>query len=206
VSEPAAPISDRLEYQRGRYNRVYGGERPRVYNPAPSEFLLESLRALRKDGGRGPAPVAIDMGAGQGRNSIAMAAAGYDVTAIDISGVGLAHLRAEAEQRGLPIHTLEADVFSVRFEPGGSDLVIAVYFAVSDALAARMRDATGPGGAVLIEAQGDAAEPDGLPLPRRFEGWDILRYEKADDFPDWFWRGPPERTAIVRFLARKPIR
>lgn len=204
VTAPEGAINDRLDYQRARYNRVYGEPEPRVYNPRPSAFLVECLGVLKNEGGRGRAPVAIDIGAGQGRNAIAMAEAGYDVTAIVISAVGLARLRAEAERRGVRVHTLEADVFAVRFEPGASDLVAAVYFDMSEPLIARIQEAVRPGGAVLIEAQAGAAEPEGVPLPRRFEGWEIVRYEKMEDAPDWFWRGRPERIAIVRFLARKP--
>jgi SAM-dependent methyltransferase len=53
---------------------------------------------------------ALDIACGAGRNSLFLAAGGWQVDAIDISPVGLARAEATAASRGLCIHWIEADL------------------------------------------------------------------------------------------------
>ena len=86
---------------REKWNDRY---RQRVGPPAaPDPFLVDALPWLRP--GR-----ALDLACGDGRNSLYLAQHGFAVTGIDISPVGLHRLRSTAEDRGLIIRTLEADL------------------------------------------------------------------------------------------------
>jgi 2-polyprenyl-3-methyl-5-hydroxy-6-metoxy-1,4-benzoquinol methylase len=51
-------------------------------------------------GASGPGSV-LDVGAGEGRHAVWLAELGWDVTALDFSGVGLEKGRRRAEERGL---------------------------------------------------------------------------------------------------------
>ncbi len=51
----------------------------------------------------------LDLGAGQGRDSIFLAKRGYNVIAIDSSKVGLDQLRERVEEEDLPIEIVHAD-------------------------------------------------------------------------------------------------
>lgn len=76
--------------------------------PHPSALLAERLDELPRGRARGRA---LDIACGAGRNALAMAAAGYQVDAVDISAVGLARGRDAALARNLnTIRWIAADL------------------------------------------------------------------------------------------------
>src|ERR1043165_9700463 len=68
-----------------------------------NKFLAEAVK------GRTPGK-ALDIGMGQGRNSLFLAALGWDVTGFDISEVGVKQAQAEAAKRNLKINAMVGDV------------------------------------------------------------------------------------------------
>jgi len=52
----------------------------------------------------------LDMGCGQGRDAIALAAMGHSVIGVDISPHGIGALNAAARQKGLPVKGVVADI------------------------------------------------------------------------------------------------
>ncbi|MEI2785642.1 MAG: methyltransferase domain-containing protein [Candidatus Nanopelagicales bacterium] len=68
-------------------DRVWGGE--------PNRFVVQYLGDL-------PPGSAIDLGAGEGRNSVWLAQQGWDVTAVDFSATGLRKARQMAAMPGSP--------------------------------------------------------------------------------------------------------
>lgn len=54
---------------------------------------------------------ALDVGCGQGRNSIALARLGFEVTAFDMSKVGIEYLRKKAESENLSIEAFVGDMY-----------------------------------------------------------------------------------------------
>ena len=62
----------------------------------PRVTVKEAIKILKKDGK--PQGLAIDIGAGNGRDTIAMLKAGWNVLAIDGSAVGLADLKKKAKK------------------------------------------------------------------------------------------------------------
>src|SRR5262249_42531518 len=129
--------------QADQYNATYRGEDGDVFSHAPNAFLVEMVRQ-RKAGS------ALDVGMGQGRNSIFLAQQGWDVTGFDPADEGVRQARAEATRLGLRIRT-EITTFE-RFDFGESrwDLIVLTYVPTK-AIAPRVERALKPGGAVLIE-------------------------------------------------------
>ncbi|MCP3990403.1 MAG: class I SAM-dependent methyltransferase [Actinomycetia bacterium] len=69
---------------------------------------------------------AIDLAAGEGRNSVWLAMRGWEVTAVDFSSVGLAKANRLAEDNKVSIKTVEADATTYQHE-GLVDLVVVSY-------------------------------------------------------------------------------
>ena len=61
-----------------------------------------------------PGACLLDLGCGQGRDSIVAAEIGYRVLGVDLSSVGLAQLARVAKRKRLPIEVHEADVSTFR--------------------------------------------------------------------------------------------
>ncbi len=92
---------------------------------------------------------------GEGRNSVFLAEQGFDVTAMDVSSVGVAKAQALAATRGVTVSTQVADVLSWPWEPEAYDAVVAVFIqflgpeqqpAVFDGMMRTLR----PGGRLLL--------------------------------------------------------
>jgi tellurite methyltransferase len=66
---------------------------------------------------------ALDLGCGQGRDALFLASIGYNVTAIDISQVGVSQILAEAEERDLDVKGIVADIYALELT-GGYDLIL----------------------------------------------------------------------------------
>ena len=60
----------------------------------------------------------LDLGCGQGRDALAIAQLGYEVTGVDNSEVGIKQLNEQAKKNGLNITGLVADIYA--FEDFGS--------------------------------------------------------------------------------------
>ena len=69
---------------------------------------------------------AVDRGCGEGRNALWLASRGWAVTAVDYSSVGLATGRRRAEERGLEVEWVQADV-TTWVPPRGIDLALLAY-------------------------------------------------------------------------------
>jgi 2-polyprenyl-3-methyl-5-hydroxy-6-metoxy-1,4-benzoquinol methylase len=58
----------------------------------------------------------LDLGSGQGRDSIFLASIGYKVTAIDNSKVGVSQMQTKAKEKNLNIRAIAEDVLKVKLE------------------------------------------------------------------------------------------
>lgn len=174
------------------------------FNSNPSEFMMESVTGLQPG-------TALDVGAGQGRNSVWLAQQGWDVTAIDISGVGLAAATANAEKVGFKIKTVKTSYQDFDFGKEKWDLIVMIlsWAPVSEPdFVARLQASLRPGGAVVfehvLETEKQSFPPvvHGLPpnaLLKHFSGFHIQKYEEGVWQGDW--GGPP--AELVRMIARK---
>lgn len=58
-----------------------------------------------------PKGVILDLGCGQGRDSLALGKLGYNVIGIDHSHVGISQLNEEAKKRGIPVEGIVGNVY-----------------------------------------------------------------------------------------------
>jgi SAM-dependent methyltransferase len=128
--------------ERSRWDRRYAtGEY--VARAQPSPFLLEWLDRI-------PVGRALDVATGTGRNALALADAGFEVAAVDISAVALDRARAEGEERGLPVDWILADLDDEALPGDGYDLIAVLRYRNPD-LWPRLAAAMAPGGWIVIE-------------------------------------------------------
>ncbi len=187
--------------QASEYNSIYRGEAGEVFTRKPNAFLVEMLRG-RKAG------KALDVGMGEGRNSLFLAAAGWDVTGIEPADEGVKQAESEAARSGLKIRALVTTFEDFDFGESRWDLIVLTY-EPTKAIAPKVVKALRPGGAVLVEDRHvetkrvwPAGSFENNELIGLFAGLRVLRYEDVWAKPDWSAKGLEER--LVRLFAEKP--
>lgn len=183
----------------------------------PSHEIVELIAALP------PGGKTLDLGCGEGRNTLFLAGRGFDTTAIDRSEAGIEKLRHVAAQAGLKVSGLVADIVNVELVET-YDLVMAhgVLYYLSNMewrdLLQQVKERTRPGGA---NAYSVFIFNDEYPRPSEFKSarythslapgelrdfysdWEILRhdvYVKWDQHPGI----PLHCHPIEKLVARKP--
>ena len=113
----------------------------------PDPFLVDLAQALPP--GRG-----LDLGSGPGRNSLWLAAKGWDMTLVDASQVGLDQATAAADAMGVAVTTVHADLVGWRPDEARFDLAIAANLHpgpdVLAAILSRATTAIRPGGHLYV--------------------------------------------------------
>jgi 2-polyprenyl-3-methyl-5-hydroxy-6-metoxy-1,4-benzoquinol methylase len=94
------------------------------YDKDPEPELLSLCEDL--PGGR-----ALDVGAGEGRHALWLAACGWDVEATDISLEGIAKLRKQAREHGLPVKCRVGSAAEQEFALASYDLVLSTGMALN---------------------------------------------------------------------------
>ena len=102
------------------FDSAYSRTEP-AYGNRPSSPLAAFLKQTGHHG------IAFDLGAGAGRDSMAMAAAGYCVHCFDLSATGLSRIEQQADESGYAknIKTHQTDVRDIEFPLQGIDLIVA---------------------------------------------------------------------------------
>lgn len=120
-----------------------------AYGTEPNRFLREQVTALKP--GR-----ALCLAEGQGRNAVFLASLGFDVTAIDLSSVGLKRAHELAATRRVNITTRVMDLANLELEAGAWDLIVSIFAHVPPTVRAHAhwQVARGlcPGGRFVLEA------------------------------------------------------
>lgn len=177
----------------------------------PSRIVV---RAATEAGGH----EALDLGAGEGRNTLYLARHGFSVAAVDLSGVGLEKLAQLAAREHLPVATVVADLRSYRIRDR-YDLIVLTsvlhFLPRQDALDVirRVKQATSRGGLNVIhvfttnnpaKAFAHLYEPG--ELAGLYADWEILTYREFITRPERHGDGAPHRHGVAELLARKPLR
>jgi SAM-dependent methyltransferase len=152
------------------WNARYAGSKL-AWTAEPNRFLVEEVASLVP--GR-----ALDLAAGEGRNAVWLAEQSWRVDAVDFSDVGLEKARRRAEERGVSVAWIEADLLAYAPEAGSYDLVILFYFQIPWAsmreVLRRASRAVAPGGTFLLvghdrtnleQGHGGPKSPDVLYTP-----------------------------------------
>jgi len=93
----------------------------------PASFLVDDLAPLLGTPGR-----ALDVAGGAGRNSLWLAARGWDVTLVDIAPRAVELTRAEADRRGLQVAATVSDLTVDPVPAGPWDLILVVHYLQRD--------------------------------------------------------------------------
>jgi SAM-dependent methyltransferase len=145
----------------------------------PNQFVAAELADL-------PPGRALDLAAGEGRNTVWLAERGWRVTAVDFSRVGLEKGRKLSAARGVDesrVDWIVADLRDFQPEHGAFDLVLIAYVQVSPDLRAKVladaAAALAPGGTLFVvghdvtnltEGVGGPQDPEVLYTPEAVSG------------------------------------
>lgn len=120
-----------------------------AYGKAPNDFLAEKYKLI-------PKGKVLSLAEGEGRNAVFLAKQGYSVTAVDASQVGLDKAKKLAEENGVAIELVQADL--ARFDIGENkwDGIVSIFCPLPSALRKELhkRVVAGlkPNGVFLLEA------------------------------------------------------
>src|SRR5262249_16353248 len=101
------------------WNKVYAGNDP-IFTAAPNALLVSAV-AGRKPGR------ALDVGMGQGRNAVFLAAQGWDVTGFDPSDEAVRQARSNAEKAGVKLRAVVARDDEFDYGTAAWDLIVMTY-------------------------------------------------------------------------------
>jgi cyclopropane fatty-acyl-phospholipid synthase-like methyltransferase len=209
------------------FDRVYGKpDDPFYYGLNPSKELEVFLNEAHP-----PTGEALDLGCGEGRNSLLLAHYGYHVHAVDSSSQGMQKLEKYAYSQGLDTINYEvADVRTVRLTTNCYDAIVAVTILdhiteeEGHKVAETIIDALKPGGFVFIEAftvhdpAANAAQKENETISetasfvqhyfedRELADWfstlEALKYEEFMKYDDS--HGEPHYHGLARLISKKP--
>jgi SAM-dependent methyltransferase len=110
------------QVNRAYFRQAYRTGRYGWWTDQPSPFAVRVLRQLRH---RFPAARLLDLGCGEGRNAIAAARLGFNVTAVDLEPLALKRARAAAKAAGARgIRFRRADALHLPFGRSAFDIVL----------------------------------------------------------------------------------
>ncbi|MBA2694142.1 MAG: class I SAM-dependent methyltransferase [Rubrobacter sp.] len=190
-------------------NEFYWGKEPNDFARRALDFIPEG-EPLR----------VIDIGAGEGRDSVFFAERGFDVLAVDAAPNGLEKATRLAKERGVEVEVREGDVNSL--EPEGSFALVYSAGTIQylrpenrEKQFAHFRERTAPGGfhALLtfvedpeIPPAPDWSENEFLYAPGElreyYAGWECL-HSRAFVFDDDSG-GEPHKHAVEEYVFLKP--
>lgn len=129
-----------------------------LYGTEPNDFLREHVDLIGE-----PPKRVLCLADGEGRNGVYLAGLGHEVTSVDASAVGLRKAARLAEQKGVALTTLHADLTEHEFVPESFDAIVSIFCHVPAAgrphLHRQVIRALKPGGVLILEAY----TPDQVP-------------------------------------------
>jgi SAM-dependent methyltransferase len=207
----------------GDHDRYWWRGRVR-YSTSPDDYPCSLLtqQTLRLLEGH-PAGRALDLGAGEGADSIRLALLGYSVDAVEISSVGAAKIKQFAQDAGTEVSVTVADV--TEYRPSGSyDVVICNgvlhYVEAKETVVETMQQATAPGGLNVVslwsthtpvpqchnKVRVACDDEDGL-VTKLYQSWrKELLYMERDKPETAHGDLPPHSHSHIKMIARKPMR
>lgn len=204
AAKPAANQNNPKELERQKWNAVLTGKETRVpFNASPNQLLAETIK------GRPPGK-ALDVGMGQGRNTLFLARQGWDAYGVDIADEAVTLAQDNARKAGLRITTFVQDDAEFDFGTNRWDLVAFIYAGGRNHVE-KVRQSLKPGGLVVIEGyHRDATkqrkigedvvfDTDELKNLYTAAGFTVLRYEENKGIGDFGL----QQMRLVKLVAQK---
>ena len=120
-----------------------------AFGTEPNDFLREMAPRL-------PRGRVLCLAEGEGRNAVHLAGLGHEVTAVDLSPVGVAKTLALAAERGVRVHAEVADLAHYAIAPGFWQGVVSIFAHVPGDVRGPLHRAVvaglAPGGVLVLEA------------------------------------------------------
>ena len=192
AQDPASPDA-------ARWNKTFTNPNAN-FSRNPNAFLVETVKPL-------PPGRALDVGMGQGRNSLWLAQQGWDVTGVDISEEGIRRAQEQAAKIGVKLNAVLKSADEFDYGRNQWDLIIGIFMhEIFSRNAARIVEGLKPGGLVVVEGFYGGAVAKRAPgrqsneLLRVFDSLRITHYQDLTAPADWSGGRP---QPIVRFVARK---
>lgn len=181
-----------------------------------TQMTLRVIRDLDPEGRR-----VLDLGAGEGADSIRLAKLGYDVTAVEISEVAVKKIERFAAEASAHISIERADISEYRPE-GLFDVVICNgvlhYIRDKATILQRLQTVTAPGGINVVSLWSTSTaipechnsvpvycdDEDGV-VTGAYQGWDmeLLYFDRGK--PESSHSGMPDHVhSHIKLIARKP--
>jgi len=185
-------IAPALAQQNARdyWDRVYTAPKP-IFVEHPTDLLAGAIQ------GRAPGK-ALDIGMGQGRNSVFLASKGWDVTGIDPSDAGVRIAREQAEKAGAKIRALVAREEDFPLGDSQWDLIVLTYVRrIAPGDGEKFWRALRPSGIFVYENNNAGPRNEIL---REFLRFRIVRFEDVDARSDWH---PDKLQRVERLVAQK---
>ncbi len=122
-------------------------DRDQMWSGRPNGALVAEVHGLAL--GR-----VLDVGCGEGADAVWLAGEGWQVTALEVSGVALARAAGHARDAGVAVRWVHAGLAEAQLAAGGFDLVSAQYPALlrtpGDVAERALLAAVAPGGVLLL--------------------------------------------------------
>ena len=134
------------------WDERYGSEEY-AYGKIPNKFLEENFKAI-------PRGKVLSLAEGEGRNAVFLARQGYSVTAVDGSRVGLQKAKKLAEENGVSLELVHADLASFDIGNNKWDGIVSIFGPLPSALRKELHKKVVAGlktnGVFLLEAYSPA--------------------------------------------------
>ena len=188
-----------------RWNLKYEGT-TYIYGKEPTAYLKDKLSLLKKG-------KALVLAMGEGRNAVYLAENGFDVTGVDLSEVGIEKCARLAEERGVEVNSIVADLTDYDMGTEQYDLITNFYF-YDKSILPRVIDSLKPGGMFIFETYSrdhpkhskfGPKNPNYLVKPNElleiFQSLRILYYEDSvTELDEGMHKG---KAALIRLIAKK---
>jgi len=151
-----------------------------AYGTEPNDFLVHSASLLR------PESRILCLCEGEGRNAVYLAKSGHDVTAMDMSAVGLQKAQSLADAQGVSIETVEANVNDCAIGTNSFDAIVSIFCHLPPGLRTSVHEkicnGLSPGGILILEGFSKKQIDNNTGGPRNLDmllDLDVLKQELA---------------------------